>query len=179
MQHTRAAAAAAAATAAHLLLAWHNSSAGAAALTTAQCARCSHHARHCTRARECLPPTTVLVCLPAANTFPSWPRAQPMRLMAHNGEINTLMGNRNWMTSREGVMACQQLGLDAGKAPAAARWQRGWWAWLTCLLPVPGSTHACSAAQPSCSRRALLFCCSWPGGADAGGGALAERQRRL
>ena len=49
----------------------------------------------------------------STNTFPSWGRAQPMRSMAHNGEINTLRGNRNWMRAREGVMACEGLGLDA------------------------------------------------------------------
>ena len=38
------------------------------------------------------------------NTFPSWDRAQPLRWLAHNGEINTLRGNKNWMRSREGVM---------------------------------------------------------------------------
>jgi glutamate synthase domain-containing protein 2/glutamate synthase domain-containing protein 1/glutamate synthase domain-containing protein 3 len=37
----------------------------------------------------------------STNTLPSWPLAQPMRLLAHNGEINTLMGNRNWMQARE------------------------------------------------------------------------------
>ncbi|KAJ3309132.1 glutamate synthase [NADH] [Boothiomyces sp. JEL0838] len=40
----------------------------------------------------------------STNTFPSWDRAQPMRLCAHNGEINTLRGNKNWMRAREGVM---------------------------------------------------------------------------
>ena len=40
----------------------------------------------------------------ATNTFPSWDRAQPNRFMAHNGEINTLRGNVNWMKAREGVM---------------------------------------------------------------------------
>nr|BBH90772.1 glutamate synthase [Thermosporothrix sp. COM3] len=37
----------------------------------------------------------------STNTFPSWPLAQPFRLLAHNGEINTLQGNRNWMRARE------------------------------------------------------------------------------
>src|SRR5713226_5803077 len=37
----------------------------------------------------------------STNTFPSWPLAQPMRLLAHNGEINTIQGNRNWMQARE------------------------------------------------------------------------------
>ena len=38
-------------------------------------------------------------------TFPAWPLAQPMRMLAHNGEINTLQGNRNWMRSREGALS--------------------------------------------------------------------------
>jgi len=40
----------------------------------------------------------------STNTFPSWDRAQPLRWAAHNGEINTLRGNKNWMRAREGVM---------------------------------------------------------------------------
>ncbi len=40
----------------------------------------------------------------STNTFPSWDRAQPMRFMSHNGEINTLKGNVNWITAREGMM---------------------------------------------------------------------------
>jgi len=40
----------------------------------------------------------------STNTFPSWDRAQPCRFMAHNGEINTLRGNYNWMRAREGVL---------------------------------------------------------------------------
>lgn len=47
----------------------------------------------------------------ATNTFPAWNRAQPMRMLGHNGEINTLRGNTNWMRAREGVMACEGLGL--------------------------------------------------------------------
>ncbi|HEX6554960.1 MAG TPA: glutamate synthase large subunit [Ktedonobacteraceae bacterium] len=40
----------------------------------------------------------------STNTFPSWPLAQPMRLLAHNGEINTIRGNQNWMQAREGSL---------------------------------------------------------------------------
>ena len=40
----------------------------------------------------------------STNTFPSWDRAQPNRLMSHNGEINTVRGNKNWMKAREGVV---------------------------------------------------------------------------
>ncbi|KAI9316069.1 hypothetical protein BX666DRAFT_2028300 [Dichotomocladium elegans] len=46
----------------------------------------------------------------STNTFPSWDRAQPMRWCAHNGEINTLRGNKNWMRSREGVMTSDTFG---------------------------------------------------------------------
>jgi glutamate synthase (NADPH/NADH) large chain len=37
----------------------------------------------------------------STNTFPSWPLAQPFRMIAHNGEINTVQGNRNWMRARQ------------------------------------------------------------------------------
>ncbi len=40
----------------------------------------------------------------STNTFPSWPLAQPLRLLAHNGEINTIQGNQNWMQAREGKL---------------------------------------------------------------------------
>ena len=42
----------------------------------------------------------------STNTFPSWDRAQPNRYMSHNGEINTLLGNRNWMAARQGMVEC-------------------------------------------------------------------------
>ena len=51
----------------------------------------------------------------STNTFPSWERAQPMRFMSHNGEINTLRGNINWMAAREGVMASELFGADLKK----------------------------------------------------------------
>ena len=46
----------------------------------------------------------------STNTFPSWDRAQPNRFMCHNGEINTLRGNENWMKAREGVMQSELFG---------------------------------------------------------------------
>ncbi|HSR83605.1 MAG TPA: glutamate synthase large subunit [Streptosporangiaceae bacterium] len=49
----------------------------------------------------------------STNTFPSWPLAHPYRLVAHNGEINTIRGNRNWMRAREAQLANDVLGLDA------------------------------------------------------------------
>jgi glutamate synthase (NADPH/NADH) large chain len=46
----------------------------------------------------------------STNTFPSWDRAQPNRFMSHNGEINTLRGNKNWMTARQGVAVSERFG---------------------------------------------------------------------
>ncbi|HIA20781.1 MAG TPA: glutamate synthase subunit alpha, partial [Planctomycetaceae bacterium] len=46
----------------------------------------------------------------STNTFPSWDRAQPNRFMSHNGEINTLRGNINWMQAREGLMKSDLFG---------------------------------------------------------------------
>lgn len=48
----------------------------------------------------------------STNTFPSWERAQPIRMMCHNGEINTLRGNKNWMYSRGGIMESPVYGDD-------------------------------------------------------------------
>jgi len=64
----------------------------------------------------------------STNTFPSWPLAQPMRILAHNGEINTVRGNRNWMAAREGTLEAPLLGD------------------LTDLLPVctPGASDSAS-----------------------------------
>lgn len=46
----------------------------------------------------------------STNTFPSWPLAQPFRMIAHNGEINTVKGNRNWMRARQSQLASPILG---------------------------------------------------------------------
>jgi len=51
----------------------------------------------------------------ATNTFPSWDRAQPLRFMAHNGEINTVKGNSNWMFARQGLMQSELFGEDIRK----------------------------------------------------------------
>jgi glutamate synthase (NADPH) large chain len=49
----------------------------------------------------------------STNTFPSWPLAHPYRFIAHNGEINTVQGNRNWMHTRESMLASDLLpGLE-------------------------------------------------------------------
>ena len=72
--------------------------------------------------RACSPPTSSTAFFPdltdervasalavvhsrfSTNTFPSWPLAHPFRYIAHNGEINTVMGNRNWMRAREALL---------------------------------------------------------------------------
>ena len=46
----------------------------------------------------------------STNTFPTWSLAQPFRLLAHNGEINTIRGNRSWMKAREAVLSSDALG---------------------------------------------------------------------
>ena len=46
----------------------------------------------------------------STNTFPSWDRAQPNRFMCHNGEINTLLGNKNWMNARQGTIESDLFG---------------------------------------------------------------------
>jgi len=51
----------------------------------------------------------------STNTFPSWDRAQPLRFMSHNGEINTLRGNINWMHARESMFKSQLFGDEIHK----------------------------------------------------------------
>src|SRR5262245_34779864 len=51
----------------------------------------------------------------STNTFPSWPLAHPYRYIAHNGEINTLRGNINWMRAREGLLRSDLFGEDLVK----------------------------------------------------------------
>ena len=51
----------------------------------------------------------------STNTFPSWERAHPYRYIAHNGEINTLRGNINWMHARQALFECEAFGDDIKK----------------------------------------------------------------
>ena len=51
----------------------------------------------------------------STNTFPSWPLAHPYRFVAHNGEINTVKGNANWMRAREALLASDHFGDDIDK----------------------------------------------------------------
>jgi glutamate synthase (NADPH/NADH) large chain/glutamate synthase (ferredoxin) len=57
----------------------------------------------------------------STNTFPSWELAHPFRYIAHNGEINTLMGNVNWMRARESALASELFGEDLAKVMPIVR----------------------------------------------------------
>ncbi len=74
----------------------------------------------------------------ATNTFPSWPLAHPYRLIAHNGEINTIRGNRNWMRAREALLRTDLFGTDAGG--------RG----IERLLPILPDSASDSASFDAC-----------------------------
>jgi glutamate synthase (NADPH) large chain len=74
----------------------------------------------------------------STNTFPSWPLAHPFRFIAHNGEINTVRGNRNWMRSREAMLATGLIKPDASG--------RG----FDRLLPVLDESASDSASFDAC-----------------------------
>jgi len=74
----------------------------------------------------------------STNTFPSWPLAHPYRLIAHNGEINTIRGNRNWMRAREAQLSADVLGRDTSG--------RG----IERLLPMVDETVSDSASFDAC-----------------------------
>ncbi|MDR1039273.1 MAG: hypothetical protein LBR80_03745 [Deltaproteobacteria bacterium] len=63
----------------------------------------------------CASPLTVIHQRYSTNTFPSWRLAQPFRALAHNGEINTIRGNRAWLTAREPQLASPLFGDDVKK----------------------------------------------------------------
>jgi glutamate synthase (NADPH/NADH) large chain len=74
----------------------------------------------------------------STNTFPSWPRAHPYRYVAHNGEINTVQGNRNWMRAREAMLASPLI-------PASASGQG-----LERLFPIVDPSSSDSASFDEC-----------------------------
>ena len=74
----------------------------------------------------------------STNTFPSWPLAHPYRMMAHNGEINTIRGNRNWMRAREGLLESSLIQPDA----AGRGFER--------LLPILDESVSDSASFDTC-----------------------------
>ena len=74
----------------------------------------------------------------STNTFPSWPLAHPYRFIAHNGEINTIRGNRNWMRARESMLATPLIPDGPG--------QRG----LDRLFPILSEHESDSASFDAC-----------------------------
>jgi glutamate synthase (NADPH) large chain len=74
----------------------------------------------------------------STNTFPSWPLAHPFRLIAHNGEINTIRGNRNWLRAREAMLRTDLIPRDAEG--------RG----IQRLLPVLDESASDSASFDAC-----------------------------
>ena len=73
----------------------------------------------------------------STNTVPKWPWAQPMRFLGHNGEINTLQGNLNWMASKEADMTHPVWDGRDELRPICN--------------PAPRPTRPTSTASPSCS----------------------------
>ena len=74
----------------------------------------------------------------STNTFPSWPLAHPYRYVAHNGEINTIRGNRNWMRAREAMLASELI-------PASRSGQD-----ISRLFPILGEHGSDSASFDEC-----------------------------
>ena len=83
-------------------------------------------------------------CRFSTNTFPNWTRAHPFRFIAHNGEINTLRGNINWMRAREGMF----------KSHASRRRTRT----FKPVIEPDGSTPPASTTASNCSCKAAARC---------------------
>lgn len=80
----------------------------------------------------------------STNTFPTWQRAQPFRVLCHNGEINTLQGNINWMRAREPKLISKVLMTsEVFCTPSSIR---------------PAAIRRCSTMWPSCSSWAGVIC---------------------
>jgi glutamate synthase (ferredoxin) len=75
----------------------------------------------------------------STNTFPSWERAHPYRYIAHNGEINTLRGNINWMHARQAMFESEAFGADIKK-----------------LLPIVNTDGSDSAMFDNCLELLVL-----------------------
>jgi glutamate synthase (NADPH/NADH) large chain len=79
----------------------------------------------------------------STNTFPSWPLAHPYRYIAHNGEINTIRGNRNWMRAREAMLATSLIPqATAGAGDGNAGMER--------LFPILDGDESDSASFDDC-----------------------------
>ena len=87
----------------------------------------------------------------STNTFPSWPLAHPFRFIAHNGEINTIKGNRNRMRAREAKLSTELFDGPAGPGVRAGSGP-----------DLPGHRRATSATRPPSTR--CSSCCTCPAG---------------
>ena len=83
----------------------------------------------------------------STNTFPSWPLAHPYRYIAHNGEINTLTGNINWMRAREGLLDVRRARRRPEEDPADHPRRRQRYGHLRQRARVPGHDRAVAAAR--------------------------------
>ena len=79
----------------------------------------------------------------STNTFPSWELAHPYRVICHNGEFNTLMGNVNWMRARESELASELFGEDLAEAPSRS-----------CRPATPTRRPSTTCSSCSCSPAA-------------------------
>ena len=83
----------------------------------------------------------------STNTFPTWSLAHPYRMIAHNGEINTLRGNRNWMAARQAsarrhstattFISCGRSPMRANRTPPASTTRSNSWYWAAIRSPTP------------------------------------------
>ncbi len=87
----------------------------------------------------------------STNTFPSWPLAHPYRYIAHNGEINTVRGNRNWMRAREAMLASDLI-------PRLRRRARHGAGASPILDPRPAATRPASTSASNCCTSAAGRC---------------------
>ena len=83
----------------------------------------------------------------STNTFPSWPLAHPFRRIAHNGEINTVTGNENWMRAREALIHTDVFGYQPGPRARSSRSARR-------APPTPRASTRCS----NCCTSAAAAC---------------------
>ena len=83
----------------------------------------------------------------STNTFPSWPLAHPYRFVAHNGEINTVQGNQNWMRAREAMLESRSCRASSGRSRSARPGPR-----------TPLASTRCSNCCTSAATRSTTPC---------------------